>query len=106
MPSVLRLALFLAAPLALVGCGDGEKKAKDQRTATGEILPGSISDAMLPYDKVRSQPPLAPKESGKPGAAKSSEPSDEGSGEPQADPADPQPVAPAEPAETAPAPVP
>lgn len=68
--SALRLALILSVPLALAACGSGgaEKKQKDQRTAAGEILPGSVSDAMLPYDTVRSQPPLAPKESGKPGA--------------------------------------
>ena len=37
--------------------------------ALGEILPGSASDAMLPLDTVRSQPPLAPIEvaTGKPG---------------------------------------
>lgn len=65
----LRLALILIAPLALAACGSGaDKKQKDQRTAAGEILPGSVSDAMLPYDTVRSQPPLAPKETGKPGA--------------------------------------
>lgn len=68
MPA-LRLALILATPLILAGCGSGSDKAgKDHRTAAGEILPGSISDAMLPYDTVRSQPPLAPKETGKPGA--------------------------------------
>lgn len=69
MPA-LRLALILVAPLALSACGSGtsDKKQKDQRTAAGEILPGSISDAMLPYDTVRSQPPLAPHETGKPGA--------------------------------------
>jgi hypothetical protein len=69
MPA-LRLALILMAPLALAACGSGtsDKKQKDQRTAAGEILPGSVSDAMLPYDTVRSQPPLAPKETAKPGA--------------------------------------
>lgn len=68
MPA-LRLALILAVPFALAACGGGsDKKGKDQRTAAGEILPGSVSDAMLPYDTVRSQPPLAPRESGKPSA--------------------------------------
>lgn len=68
MPA-LRFALILVAPLALAACGSGaDKKQKDQRTAAGEILPGSASDAMLPYDTVRSQPPLAPRETGKPGA--------------------------------------
>lgn len=68
MPA-LRLALILIAPLALVACGSGtsDKKQKDRRTAVGEILPGSVSDAMLPYDTVRSQPPLAPRESGRAG---------------------------------------
>ncbi|MGN6356532.1 MAG: hypothetical protein ACTHLU_03520 [Novosphingobium sp.] len=68
MPA-LRLALILIAPLALVACGSGtsDKKQKDRRIAVGEILPGSVSDAMLPYDTVRSQPPLAPRESGRAG---------------------------------------
>jgi hypothetical protein len=66
---VLRLALILLTPLVLAACGGTpDKKQKDQRTAAGEILPGSASDAMLPYDTVRSQPPLAPRESDKPGA--------------------------------------
>jgi hypothetical protein len=68
MMPILRLAALVALPLALAACGSNEKKAKDQRTAAGEILPGSISDSMLPYDTVRSQPPLAPKETGKPAA--------------------------------------
>lgn len=68
MPA-LRLALICLVPLVLAACGSGsDKKQKDQRTAAGEILPGSASDAMLPYDTVRSQPPLAPKATAKPGA--------------------------------------
>jgi hypothetical protein len=54
------LAVILALPLVLTACGGTEKKQKDQRTAAGEILPGSISDSILPYDTVHSQPPLAP----------------------------------------------
>ena len=52
-------APILAAALGLAAC-QGENKGEDQRTAVGEILPGSASDAMVPYDSLRSQPPLAP----------------------------------------------
>ncbi len=48
------------AALALAGCNQ-EKNAADTRGAAGEVLPGSASDAMLPLDTVRSQPPLAPR---------------------------------------------
>ncbi|MCB2060743.1 MAG: hypothetical protein R3E09_18460 [Novosphingobium sp.] len=49
-----------AAILALAGCG-GKQETERQDTAGGEILARSIGDDMLPYDTVRSQPPLAPK---------------------------------------------
>jgi hypothetical protein len=58
MKSVLRPICLCALPLALAAC-QGEKKTQ-QGTAAGEILPGSASDAMLPSDTLRSQPPLAP----------------------------------------------
>ena len=46
----------------LSGCGgDGAKKAEGAGTAQGEVLPGSVSDAMVPLDQVKSQAPLAPK---------------------------------------------
>ena len=50
--------LFLAvAPLALLAaCGDDP--AGDGRAASGEVLEGTISDAMLPLDRVQSEPPL------------------------------------------------
>ena len=56
---VMALALGVVAMLAachgrIAGHGD------DQRTAEGQVLHGSISDAMLPYDAVTSEPPLAP----------------------------------------------
>lgn len=59
MKSALHLACLGALAVALTACS-GEKKASQQGTAAGEILPASASDAMLPYDTVRSQPPLAP----------------------------------------------
>jgi hypothetical protein len=48
-----------ALPLTLAACQD-EKAPPQRGNAEGEILPASVSDAMLPYDTVRSQPPLAP----------------------------------------------
>lgn len=51
-------ALYLActAMLALGGCQD---KSPDENAAGGELLPRSTTDDMLPYDTVRSEPPLA-----------------------------------------------
>ena len=83
MISFCRYLILAAVPLALTACR-GEQKATGN-TAGGEILPGSTSDAMLPLDTVRSQPPLAPKTestgkpdkgraSGKPAASDASEP--------------------------------
>jgi hypothetical protein len=51
--------------LLLTGCGGDEaKKAEGAGTAQGEVLPGSVSDAMIPLDQVKSQAPLAPKAEG------------------------------------------
>ena len=65
-----RGASALAAALTLASC-QGEQKAASQAKASGEILPGSASDAMLPVDSLRSQSPPAPKPdaSGKTSAA-------------------------------------
>ncbi len=72
------LAVSLLSLTLLAGCGSEQKKDKTAGTAGGEILPGSTSDAMLPLDTVRSQPPLAPKVegSGKPGAKTEEEAAD------------------------------
>ena len=55
------LILPVALALALAACGDEPEEAagEDGRSAPGEGLEGSISDEMLPYDRLRSQPPLA-----------------------------------------------
>lgn len=52
------LAIFLVA-LTLAACG-GDRRDEGAGKAQGEILPASVSDAMLPVDTVRSQAPLAP----------------------------------------------
>ena len=58
MTAAFRLACLLALPLALGACG--QEKPDEKARAGGEILPGSASDAMLPLDSLRSQPPAAP----------------------------------------------
>lgn len=61
MASVRMIAVPL---LALLAACQAEKAPQTAKQAGGEILEGSISDAMLPLDRVRSQPPLAPKGEG------------------------------------------
>jgi hypothetical protein len=67
--------LISLGALTLAAC-QGDDKAAEARTAQGEILPASASDAMLPLDTVRSQPPLAPLEvaSGRPVSAGTGKP--------------------------------
>jgi hypothetical protein len=52
--SILALALT-----ALPACGSKETE-QTQGASFGKVLPGSASDAMLPYDTASSSPPLAP----------------------------------------------
>ncbi len=52
-----RLLLALP-PLALLAACGGQSTGNDSRAASGEVLEGTISDAMLPTDRVRSEPPL------------------------------------------------
>jgi hypothetical protein len=57
MPALRLLPAALLITLPLAACSKGADK---QATASGEILPGSASDAMLPEDRLTSQPPLDP----------------------------------------------
>ena len=59
-----------AAVLALAGCKD-KQAAQVGAEPASEVLQGSVSDAMIAYDRLRSQPPLA-----------TDEPSDAASGAP------------------------
>ena len=60
MSELTRLrVLFALSALALVAaCGKDEVAQSDGRSASGEVLEGSVSDAMLPLDRVQSEPPL------------------------------------------------
>lgn len=49
----------LAGALLLSACGQDEALKGDGRTASGEVLEGTISDGMIPLDELRSQAPLA-----------------------------------------------
>lgn len=63
-----RIAVILGATIALAACGsDPAPSAGGENTASGEVLEGSISDAMLPLDTVQSHSPpleMAPTEAG------------------------------------------
>lgn len=50
--------------MALAACNGDAKKDEGAGTASGEVLPGSATDAMIPLDQVKSQAPLAPKPEG------------------------------------------
>ena len=54
--AALASVVLLALPLSACGKKDNEN---DKRTASGEVLPGSISDSMLPLETLTSEPPLA-----------------------------------------------
>ena len=62
-PISQRSGLLSAAclALALVACGQDDKARQQGGKAEGQILPASVSDAMVPLDQVRSQAPLAPR---------------------------------------------
>lgn len=59
----MKRALLLALPLALAACEQqAAAPAEQDGAASGEVLPGSISDAMIPLEQLDSQAPLAPRQ--------------------------------------------
>ena len=67
------LALLVVPALLLAGCN--KAKDDDDRTASGEVLNGTIADSELPLDEVRSQPPLA-KSQASPGSTEAADESE------------------------------
>ncbi|MDP2131467.1 MAG: hypothetical protein U0995_10610 [Erythrobacter sp.] len=58
----MKRAFILALVLALAGCKDEvAAPAEKGGEATGEVLGGDISDAMIPVEQLTSQAPLAPR---------------------------------------------
>lgn len=61
-------AVALAALALLAACQRSPREpGDDQRSAAGEVLSGSVSDAMIPYDTLTSEPPLAAPRAGRAG---------------------------------------
>ena len=89
-PELRRVAIMLALPLALAGCGGSDDSGG--ATAAGEVLPGSVSDAMLPLDTVKSQPPPAPMPEAS-GAVRERKEASPGAAEPSAAASEPVPDA-------------
>lgn len=55
-PSAFAALLLAVVALPLAACGKKEGEG-DARTASGEVLAGTISDEMLPLDTLTSEPP-------------------------------------------------
>ena len=59
----MRTSLILAAPvtlLSLAACGDNKSDPEqgERGSAAGEVLGGTVSDAMIPLDSLRSTSPI------------------------------------------------
>lgn len=61
--SLLSAPLLAAACLGLGACEEQAAAPTDEgAAASGEVLAGSVSDAMIPLDQLNSQAPLAPRQ--------------------------------------------
>ena len=59
----MKRAALLALTLCLAACEEQAAAPAEQGgAASGEVLAGSISDAMIPLDQLESQAPLAPRQ--------------------------------------------
>lgn len=59
----MKRAALLVLCLAVAACGDQAAAPAEQGgEASGEVLPGSISDAMIPLEQLESEAPLAPRQ--------------------------------------------
>ena len=65
----MKAMVALLALGALSACGGQEAKKPEGESSFGQVLPGSASDAMLPYDTASSAPPLEPPSFGSPEGA-------------------------------------
>ncbi|HSG35204.1 MAG TPA: hypothetical protein VLA37_11755 [Sphingomonadaceae bacterium] len=80
----MKRPIAAALPMVLLAACGGDDSIVDEddgRTASGEVLEGSISDEMIPLERLESQPPLL-RERTAPATAEDGEETDEGPGEP------------------------
>lgn len=91
---MIRRPLTLAICLALAACNQQAEKGKSA-AASGEVLPGSISDDMIDLDTSTAAPPLAPVKPSatKKAAADNADDADSEEGEAEADAPAPAPAA-------------
>jgi hypothetical protein len=59
MISLLRTVVIVTGATALSACGGSKDTAGDRKAENSRILEGSISDEMIAYEKLRSEPPAA-----------------------------------------------
>lgn len=96
----MKRALLLALTVALAACGDqAAAPADEEAQASGEVLPATVSDAMIPLEQLDSEAPLAPRQVQETGEDIDAE-------QPEVTPVEGIDAAPAPGAETAPAPAP
>lgn len=104
----MRLLVTTAALLALVpalaGCGDKAPSDVEEGDVTGDVLPGSASDAMIPLGQLRSEAPADPQGTSVPGDDSDSEENGSGDTETVEMAPAPPPLAPASTSAPAPAP--
>lgn len=77
---LVRRRLYTATALACLIVASCDRKAEERGKAAGEVLEGTISDAMIATDQVRSDPPIAPRKAESPGtkgAKANAKPADE-----------------------------
>ena len=76
-----RLIVTLLPIALLAACTE---EPVDEGQATGEVLEGTVSDAMLPLDRVQSEPPLEDPEAFAEAQEKAAAAAPDGEGEPDA----------------------
>jgi hypothetical protein len=91
----VKRAFILALVLALAGCSeDAAAPTEKGGEATGEVLGGDISDAMIPLEQLESQAPLAPRQAPSARGVDDEQPEVAGEAAPQSEGAEAPSVAP------------